>query len=237
MSTPPADWKVLPHKPIEKLAENLWRVEGDLEGMPLKRVMTLVKRANGSLLVHNAVALEEPAMAEIDAWGTVGEIIVPNSFHRIDAPRFKARYPSAKVYCPKAARAKVEKVVPVDATYEDFESDDTVRVDHVDGTGNGEGVLTVHSKDGVTLVFNDVIFNMPHFSGFQGWVFRNVTKSSGGPRVSRIGKFFLVKDKRAVIAHLERLAETSDLRRVIVSHHEMVTADAANAIRQAVATL
>jgi len=44
-------WKVLPHKPIEKLAENLWRVEGDLEGMPLKRVMAIAKRADGSLEV------------------------------------------------------------------------------------------------------------------------------------------------------------------------------------------
>ena len=37
-------WKVLPHHPIEKLEPNLWRVEGTVPKMPLRRVMTLVEQ-------------------------------------------------------------------------------------------------------------------------------------------------------------------------------------------------
>jgi hypothetical protein len=230
-------WKVLPHRPIEKLAENVWRVEGDLEGMPLKRVMTVAKLANGEVVIHNAMALEDAAMKEIEDWGPVRHIVVPNGFHRLDAPVYAERYPDARVYCPAGARAKVEEVVKVSATYDGFPGDETVSLETLDGTKGGEGVMRVTSKDGVTLVFNDAIFNMPHFGGFSGFVFKHLTQSSGGPRVSRISKLFLVKDKAAFKAHLGRLAETKGLSRVIVSHHELVTADPKGALEAAVATL
>ncbi|HEY0136880.1 MAG TPA: hypothetical protein VGB85_22515, partial [Nannocystis sp.] len=73
--------------------------------------------------------------------------------------------------------------------------------------------------------------------GFTGFIFRHITRSSGGPRVSRIAKFFLVKDRKAFKEHLLRLADLPALQRMIVSHHLMVHDDAAGAIRQAAATL
>ncbi|MFO0616006.1 MAG: hypothetical protein U0414_25650 [Polyangiaceae bacterium] len=235
------EWKVGGHGPIEKLAENLWRVEGDLPGMPLKRVMTVARRSGGGLVVHNAIALDDASMKELDALGDVAEIIVPNGYHRLDAPRFKARYPKAKVFAPAGATKKVSDVVPVDGSYDDLAReagpDREVAFAHLDGTREGEGVMTVRSKDGVTLVFNDAIFNMPHVPGFQGFVLKSLTKSTGGPRVSRIGKLFLVKDKAAFKAGLAVLADTPGLRRVVVSHHEMITSDCGDAIRAAAATV
>jgi hypothetical protein len=231
------EWKVLPHQPIQELTDNLWRVEGDLDGMPLKRVMAIAKRDDGSLVVHNAIALEDAAMQKIDAWGPVKAIIGPNGYHRIDAPRFAKRYPEAKIYAPSGSRAKVEQVVKVDGSYADFASDGAVSLETLAGTKDGEGVMTVRSKDGVTLVFNDAIFNMPHLPGVQGFVLRRLTKSTGGPRVSRIGKMFLVSDKSAFKAHLARLADTSDLKRVIVSHHEMIDSSPGDALRAAIATV
>ena len=97
--------------------------------------------------------------------------------------------------------------------------------------------MLVRSADGATLVFNDAIFNMPHGRGFTGWIFRHLTQSTGGPRVSRLFRLGILKDKSAFRADLERLADTPELRRMIVSHHRMVEGDAAAAIRQAVATL
>ena len=91
------DWKVLPHRPIEQLAENLWRVQGSLEGMAIRRVMTLVRRASGELVIHNGIALDEESMASIEGWGKPATILVPNGYHRLDAPAFASRYPDAKV--------------------------------------------------------------------------------------------------------------------------------------------
>ena len=237
MSKDDTTWKVLPHRPLEQLADNLWRVEGDLQGMPLKRVMAVVRLADGGLVIHNAIAMDEPSMLQLDALGKVRYLVVPNGFHRMDARRFANRYPEAKVVCPKGSRKKVEEVVPVNLTYEEFPKDSTVSFTTLDGVGEQEGVMNVRSSDGVSLLLNDALFNMPHVGGLHGFVFKHITKSSGGLRVTRLTKLMLVKDRAAFAAHLKRLADTPELRRVLVAHHQTVTENAASAMRAAVADL
>jgi len=232
-----AEWTVLEHLPTEKLEENLWCVRGTLPGMALKRVMTLVRLEDGRIVVHSAVALDDASMAEIEAWGTPAILLVPNTFHRLDAPAYVGRYPNLKVYCPRGGRKKIEDVVEVDGTYDDLEDLPGLRWKYLDGIGKAEAVFSVKSRSGTTLVFNDAVFNMPHGRGTSGLVFRYLTQSTGGPRVTRLFKFFAIKDRTAFRAHLERLAATPDLHRIIVSHHRMVTDDPAGALRIAASTL
>ena len=47
MGNETAAWKVLPHRPLQRVAEDLWYVDGDLPNMPLKRVMVVAGRAEG----------------------------------------------------------------------------------------------------------------------------------------------------------------------------------------------
>lgn len=230
-------WRVLPHGPLQKLSARVWRAEGALPSMPLKRVMTVVKRADGALVVHNAVPLDEPSMKEIEAWGEIAWLVVPNGYHRLDAKVFQGRYPAARVLCPRGARAKVEEVVPVSGAYEDFPADDAVSFETLDGTRAFEGVVRVRDEAGTTLVLNDAVFNMPHLPGLQGVVLRYLTASSGGPKLSRVARLFLVKDKQAFRAHLERLAAIPDLARIIVSHHETIEREPGRVLREVAATL
>lgn len=230
-------WTVLPHGPIEKLTENLWRVEGDLGSPPIKRVMTIAKRDDGGLVVHGPMALEEAAMKEIEAFGPVATIVVPNGFHRMDAKVFRERYPQAKVVCPRGSRARVEQVVAVDGDFGSFAEDGSVSLEHARGVREIEGVMRVRSGDGVTLVLTDLVFNMPHKPGLRGFVLRHVLASSGGPRVSRIARLAIVKDKRAARAYLEELAATPHLKRVIVAHHETIAERPGEVLRQVAATL
>jgi len=228
-------WKVLPHGPIEKLSDRLWRVEGKLD--PMCRVMAIAKRADGSLVVHNGIALGDAEMAEIDAFGKVGTILVPNGYHRLDAKVFADRYPEARVLCPANAKTKVEQVVPVAGSYEDFGTDASVELVTLRGTKEREGVMIVRGTDGTSLVFNDAIFNMPHGAGFTGFVLRRVTASTGGPTVSRIMKWLVIADKPAFRAHLEELAKLPDLRRILVSHHETITDDPAGTLARVAAAI
>lgn len=232
------DWPVLPHGALEHLSPNILRVEGKLEsGPPIKRVMTVARMEGGELVVHSAMALEESAMKELDAVGPVRFILVPNRWHRLDAPRYAKRYPDAKVLCPAGSRKGVEQVCRVDGTYADFPSDGRVRLDALDGVGHVEGVMIVEEESGVTLVMNDALFNMPHRTGVSGFILRHITQSSGGPRVSRLIRLFLLKDKAAFRANLERLAELPRLRRIVVAHHETIEDDPAGVLRQVAATL
>src|SRR5262245_32661859 len=143
-------WIVLPHKSIEKLSERLWRVEGTLPNMPLARVMTIARRSDGALVVHNAIAIDDAARAEIEAWGPIAAIVVPSGYHRLDAKVFHDRYPGARVVCPSGARVKVAQVVPVTGSYEDEPADAAVALETLDGTAAAEGVMIVRDAGGTS---------------------------------------------------------------------------------------
>ncbi len=231
------EWKVLPHDKLGKLDSNVWRVLGTLPSGPLKRVMTLVKNAKGGLVIHNGICMDEAEMADIEALGEPEILVVPNGYHRLDAASYKQRYPNMVVYCPRGGRARVAEVVAVDGTYESFPNDEVVRVETLLGTKEGEGVMIVQGDGGATLVLNDVLFNMPHAPGFGGFLLKTLTASSGGPKVSRLARIALVKDKAALRAHLERLADTAKLARIIVSHHEVITDNPRDVLRGVAATI
>src|SRR6185369_957046 len=91
MATSVGEWMVRPHGPIEKLASNLWRVQGSVPNMSLKRVMTIARRDDGGLVIHSAVAPDEPSMTEIETWGKPTFLVVPSPYHRLDAPAYKRR--------------------------------------------------------------------------------------------------------------------------------------------------
>jgi len=231
------NWRVLRHGPIDRLETNLWTVIGTLPGMSLKRVMTLVRLGDGRIVIHSAVALDDAAMGEIESWGRPAVLLVPNAYHRLDAPAYLSRYHDLEVFCPRGSRAKVEDVITVDGDYDDFVGDQTVTLEHLDGVAKGEGVITVRSDSGSTLVFNDAVFNMPHGRGVPGFIFRHITGSTGGPKVTRLFRMLGVKDKPALRAHLERLAETPDLKRIVVSHHIAITDEPTEALRRVAATV
>lgn len=211
-------WTVLPHDPIEKLEANLWVVQGSVPRMPLRRHMTIVRLGDGRLVIYNAIALAEPDMAAIEAWGTPAFLVVPNSFHRLDAAIFKARYPALVVVAGPDAASKVAAAVPVDGGPERLAVGSELRAEVIDGTKIGELVLLArHPDGGSTLVLNDIVFNQPHLPGFKGFVFRALG-STGAARITRIMKTMGIRDRAAVRAHVQRLAAEPGLRRIIVSH-------------------
>jgi hypothetical protein len=229
-------WRPLAHGPIEKLAENLWRVQGTLPKMSLRRTMTIARLSDGRLVVHSPIALEEAAMAPIEAWGTPAFLVVPTGYHRLDAPAYKRRYPGAQVLAPRGARAKVQEVVAVDGTFEDFPAGEAVRLEPLQGVGDFEGVMIVESADGTTVVLGDIVFNMDRKRDPLGFLFTTLLGSAPGPRISRLARAALVKDRAALRRELERLASLPGLQRVIVAHEKVATGAAAPAALRAAAT-
>lgn len=211
------EWRVLDNGPLEKLEENLWEVEGSVPGMPLKRRMTVVRLGDGSLVVHNAICLEEQAQRELDAWGPVRFVIVPNGWHRMDAPAYAARYPDAKLLCADPARKAVSKRVRVDGNLSVLPADPTLTHVALEGSSIGEHVLTVRSGRRTSLVFNDTVFNLPKLPGFKGFVY-GLMGSTGAPKVTPLMRAVSVRDRAALRRHLETLADTPGLERIIPGH-------------------
>lgn len=216
-------WEVREHGAIERLTERLWRVDGAIPGMTLRRVMTIARRDSGGLVIHSAIALSEGEMAEVEAWGKPEVMLVPSAIHRMDAPAFRKRYPDLRVYTPRGGRAKVEEVVRVDGTYEDFPADGIVQVQTLAGTGEREGAVLVRGEDGVTVILNDVVMNMDPKRDVLGFLFTTLLGSAPGPRVSRLTKLVLVKDRGALRAELLRLSALPELARLVVSHEKVTS--------------
>ncbi len=230
MTKPFDTWQVFPHRPLEKLESNLWRVEGDLPGTKSTRVMTIAKRRDGGLVIHNAVALEEELMREIESFGKPSVLVVPNGFHRLDARIFKNRYPDLRVVCPAHWKKKVSEIVAVDGSYSDVAGDDSVSLRHFAGTKDKEGWLEVKSETGTTVVVNDVMNNLPKMGGFFGFVLA----PTGIPSVPRLAHWLMISDKPAFRSNLEQIGAIPDLKRVIVSHGAPIT-DQPSAVMKTVA--
>jgi hypothetical protein len=228
------EWTVLPHGELVQLADNLWWVEGSLPGMSLKRNMTIARMRDGRLVIHNGIALEPKAMERIEALGTPSFLVVPSKHHRLDAPSYKRRYPGLMVLAPRGSRAAVEEVIEVAGGYEHFPGDDAVQLAALPGLNDAEGVMLVRSSDGLTVVLNDAVFNMDTKQDFMGRLMTTLLGSAPGPRVSRLAKLALIKDKRALRAELERFAALPELVRVIVAHEKVASGpEASSALRQA----
>jgi hypothetical protein len=206
-------WTVLPHSPVEKLAPNLWAVRGKMPNGKTPRVMTVARYADGRLAIHNAIALDEPEMKELEAWGTPAVLLVPNGFHRQDAKIWKDRYPGLRVFAPQGSRKRVSQVVKLDGAYPEAPQDESVRVEQFTGCPS-EGALVVRSNGQATIVFNDAVCNLPKL-GLPGGFFMHPTGRASVPRVMR---WLAVKDKTAFRAQVERLADEPGLCRVIVGH-------------------
>lgn len=231
------DWQVLPHGDLEPLAENLWRVVGDLPNMDLQRTMVVARTPDGALVLHSAIAMDEARMAALEALGRPAWLVVPNGWHRLDAARYKARYPALKVVCPAQARASVEKRVPVDGTYADFpalDAEGTVRLEHFEADRHVEGALIVRSADGVTLAFADSLFNLPHRRGLFWFVYGRLLGSTGGPRVTLIGRLMMTftRSRAPYRAFLRRWAESGEVVRLIPGHGDVVATDATRVLTE-----
>jgi hypothetical protein len=221
-------WTVLSHKPIEKLEPNLWRVEGTMPDGKTQRSMVVARKRNGGLVIHNAIALGADEMKELEAFGEPELLVVPNGFHRQDARIYKERYPGLRVICPAGSRKRVEQVVHVDASLEDERGDDDVTLERVDGAKQ-EGVLTVRSGDKVSLVFCDLVLNLPPSKGLMGFALAPTGRLS----VPRVVRWIGMTNRDAIADRLSRLADLPGLTRVLVGHGRTQSDSPAEALKAA----
>jgi hypothetical protein len=219
MTAPFERWTVLPHGKLTRVNERIATLVGDLK-MPLlelPRRMTVVRLKSGDLVIFSAIALREADMAELEAFGRPAFLVVPSERHRLDAPGYKQRYPGLKVVAPRGGAEKVGEVVAVDTTSPNF-GDTSVRYVEL----AADSALEVDSDDGLTLVVNDLIGDIHGEHGLGGWLLRMMGFAGDEPQVPGPVKLTLGKRKAEVAQHFRLWAERGDLRRIIVSHGEVI---------------
>jgi len=234
MAKPPRPWIVTKHGPLEKLEDNLWVVEGGVPGIPFRRRMSIVKRADGTLLFFNAMPLEDSALEEVKAWGKPAILVVPPDQHMIDAHAFAQKL-ELKVYGPKECEPKMRERAELSGTLEAIPQDPSIRIDVVAGVKTGEPALLVTSGGGrVSLLVSDVIMNSSKDSmGF----FPRMMGFAGSVKVVPVFKMMFLKDKKALKSQLERWAALPGLSRLVPCHGDLHSTSTPEALRAAATTL
>jgi hypothetical protein len=234
MAKPPRPWIVTRHDPIEKLEDNLWSVGGDVPGLPFHRRMSIIKRADGTLLFFNAIPLEEAALKEVLDWGKPAILVVPHDQHMIDARPFAEKL-GLKLYGPKECEAKVRARAEMTGTLDAVPADPAIRIEPIAGVKNGEPALTITSAGGRTsILVSDVIMNnskesiglFPRLMGF-----------AGHAKIVPVFRMMFLKDKAALKSQVNRWAELPGLTRLVPCHGDIVSSSPSDALRSAAATL
>jgi hypothetical protein len=239
---------VLPHGAIEELAPNFWHVTGTLPSSTMvPREMVLYRLADGSLLIHSAIALNEQQMAKLESLGTPNILIVPNRIHRLDAGVYKQRYPQLKVVCPAAAKPYVEPEVAVDGMAEEILPAYGIVCHEPMGIRPQELVYELPLPTGKALVFTDILFNL-NKSYFQQnlstgefllqWLGTSAIGSSGFFGITGLGRQFFMQDRNAYRQWLESLADRiPDLQVISVAHGSPIITDCRDRLQEAAARL
>jgi len=225
--------KLYPHDPLRELAPGVWLVHG-ISDIPLHRNMIIVRRPDGDLVLHSAVAMEEAGLNALAELGRPRMAIVPNIGHRRDAPFYKRRFPGLVIVCPAAARAEIERTVPIDATVEEALPPLGWRLHKVPGIKVDEFVYEVPlANGGRMLIANDVFGNANAAEKSLRGRLMAAPALGLGDRfgIPRIFRWRYVADMPAVKRFAGELARTPHLRVVAVSHGDPITVDPASHLR------
>jgi hypothetical protein len=86
--------RALPHGPITKVVDGVYRVRGCFQIGPLMRIsrtMTIIQQADG-LVIVNAIRLSAEGEAELARLGPVKHLVKLSDSHAIDEPYYLDRY-------------------------------------------------------------------------------------------------------------------------------------------------
>jgi hypothetical protein len=205
-------WIVQPHRGLICLTDGIYTVEGSIV-MPLGRFprrMTVLRLRDGGSAIWSPIPLREQQMSRLEGWGPVRFLIVPNRGHRLDIAAWKNRYPQARIIAPPAAKAGVDIAAPVDATH-DIIGDPQISFHLIAGTRADEFAMIVARPDvrrpqglGASLMASMLGFGVKR------------------PRTSWPFRRRFVKDPAAMARQFHAWSSIEDLRRIIVSHGDVI---------------
>src|SRR5438270_14022793 len=103
----------------------------------MNRRMSIVKLADGRLVFHNAVPLDDDALRQVRSWGKPSILIIPMHLHAIDAAGFREKL-GLEVFTSSVTLEKVRAIVPVAGTLEALPVDSSLKCEPLSGTRFGE---------------------------------------------------------------------------------------------------
>lgn len=197
--------------------------------------MTLIRLADGGVIVHSPCQFDDELTHEVAELGTVKAIIAPGDYHYFYASSAQRAFPDARTFiCPG-----VEKKVPglefdevLDDSAPALWSDEMSQV-LIRGTTRMREVVFLH-RPSKTLVVTDIIENFTDTTPGTNWVLkawfwplRMWNRATPAPEY-RLGW----GDEVTVRSCLQRVLEW-DFERVVLAHGDLIVEDAKRVVESA----
>jgi len=212
---------------LQEWADGVWIAEAPLRfyGIPFGTRMTVVRLADGGLLLHSPIEPTPALRAELDALGAVREVVSPNKLHHLYLPAARAAYPGARLHAPPGLRAKRPEL-RFDADLTDTPDPawaGTLEQVVVRGSSVMEEVDFFHPASG-TLIVADLCEHFGPWSPPLTRLVARVARMYGRPRMPPDWQLTF-RDRAARRASFARLLSW-DFDRVILAHGALLRSGA-----------
>jgi hypothetical protein len=219
---------------LQTLTENVWvaRQAWSLLGIQLGKTTTVVRLADGRLVVHSAGPDMVAVARDCAALGEVGWLVDATTMHDTFAAAAVQAWPGVPYLVPKGFPLKLAAGRPLSSPPAEWGEE--WRVLRLPGVPRLQEHVMLH-RPSRTLILADVVFNLPVATGWTRFMLRTLSGLREHPGTSRLWRG-QVKDRAALRRALDEVL-TWDFERVVVGHGEPITTDARERLRRALAWL
>jgi hypothetical protein len=206
-------------------------------GIELGTRCCLIRLASGGVLVHTPGPLGDGVRRAIDSLGPVRALVAPNLLHHFFLAENIAAFPQARVFAAPGLREKLGDVkvdeVLSDKPPELWAADlDQVQV----GGAPSLGETVFLHRASRTLLCLDLCFNVNTSQSFATRLMMRINGAYGRFGPSRIFRYTVMKDRRALRASLDKILAW-DFDRVTVAHGDILEAGGHEALQRGFAWL
>jgi hypothetical protein len=223
---------------LAALGDGIWIEERPQRfyGLEVGTRMTVMRLADGNLLLHSPVPLDAALRRELDAVGTVRYVVAPNRVHHLYAGDVAESYPGARLWIAPGLERKRPDLAYVAILGDEAPAEWRGEVDQTFFRGRPyENEVVFFHRASRTLVLCDLAFNFgPRAAAPTRWLMR-LMRSYGRFGPSTLDPL-LIRDRRAARASLERILDW-DFDRVIVAHGDVLERGGREALRRGYAWL
>jgi len=223
---------------LRQLARDIWIAERpqSFYGLEVGARMTVIRLADGSLLLHSPLELDPELRRELDSIGRVRFAVAPNRFHHLYAGQVAKAYPGARLWAAPGVERKRPDLEIAGVLGDEAPAEWRDEVDQVFFGGRPfENEVVFLHRASRTLILCDLAFNFgPTAAPFTRLLMRLLRGYDrfGPSSLDRI----LIRDRRAARDSLERILAW-DFDRVVVAHGDVLERGGREALRAGYAWL
>jgi hypothetical protein len=221
---------------LRAIADDVWAYERDLR-LPvgfLPSRATVVRRADGGIIIHSPLAFDDATARAIDALGEVRALVAPSCLHHLFLKAATERWPHASVLGAPGLEKKLRglRFSPLPRAGVAPEIGDDLAVRRVEGVPYITEHVFLHARSR-TLIVTDLLFNVHEVRGFGMKIFLwlgGAWKKTAQDRVWRV----LIRDRAATSRSVADILAW-DFERVVIAHGDVIDNDAKYRTRAALA--